>query len=304
MFMDFKQFEYVLTIAKEKSFSKAAKKLYISQPSLSQYINRLESNLKVCLFDRTTNPLKLTYEGEIYIETASSVLKLVDNMLQQYEDINKLSGGKLNIGVTPSKSSYLLPKILPMFKKEYPGIKLTLTESTSDILEELIIKDLVDICLMNLPLKNNNIIYKEILSEKILIAVSLDSKNARNDEKNEDFPEINIADLKNKKFVLLRPEQRIRQIADKFFAGIGLKPDILLETSSIETSIKFTEAGMGMSFVPESSAVSNLSKRIRYYKIGNPPLNWITVVAYKENTHITKAAQAFMKMAENVIKQV
>jgi len=301
MFMEFKQFEYVLTIAKEKSFSKAAKKLYISQPSLSQYINRLESNLKVCLFDRTTNPLKLTYEGEIYVETASSILELVENMLQQYEDINELSTGKLNIGLTPSKANHILPKILPVFKTKYPGIKLTLTESPSDILEELIIKDMVDICLMNLPLKNHNIAYKEILSEKIFIAVPVNFKERNNiEERNfENFPEINIGDLKNEKFILLRPEQRIRQISDNFFANIGFKPDVLLETSSIETSIRLTEAGMGVSFVPESSALSTSSKYIKYYKIGNPILEWTTIIAYKENVHITKAAQAFMKTVRN-----
>lgn len=302
MFMDFKQFEYVLTIAKEKSFSKAAKKLYISQPSLSQYINRIESSLKVCLFDRTTNPLKLTYEGEIYVETASSILKLVENMIQQYDDINGLSGGKLNIGLTPSKANHLLPKILPVFKAKYPGIKLTLTESTSNILEELIIKDMVDVCLMNLPLKNNNIAYEEILSEEIFVAVPMDFKSitANVDKELGDFSVININDLKKEKFILLRPEQRIRQISDNFFAGLGFKPDILLETSSIETSIKLTEAGMGVSFVPASSALSS-SSNIKCYKIGNPPLKWTTVIAYKENTHITKAAQAFMKVTENII---
>ena len=295
MFMDFKQFEYVLTIAKERSFSKAAKKLYISQPSLSQYINRIESSLKVCLFDRTTNPLKLTYEGEIYVETASSILKLVENMLQRFDDIDGLSGGKLNIGLTPSKANHLLPKILPVFKKKYPGIKLTLTESTSNILEELIIKDMVDVCLMNLPLKNHNIAYDEILSEEIFVAVPMEFNKEFGD-----FPMISVNDLKNEKFILLRPEQRIRQISDNFFASLGFKPDILLETSSIETSIKLTEAGMGISFVPASSALSS-SSNIKYYRIGTPPLKWTTVMAYRENTHITKAAQAFMKVVENII---
>ncbi len=301
--MDFKQFEYVLTIAKEKSFSKAAKKLYISQPSLSQYINRLETSLNVSLFDRTTNPLTLTYEGEIYVETASSILKLLEHMNQQYADMNTLATGKLNIGLTPSKANHLLPKILPVFKTKYPGVELTLTEAPSDTLEELIVKDMVDICLMNLPLKNHNIAYKEVLSEKILIAApSSFQYNSKADENG--FYEIELKELKNKEFILLRPGQRIRQISDNLFFKANIKPSVLLETGSIETSIRLTAVGMGFSFVPESSALSIPSKNIKYYKIGNPPLTWTTIIAYRENSNITKAAYAFMEIARNVVEKL
>lgn len=305
-FMDFKQFEYVLTIAKERSFSKAAKKLYISQPSLSQYINRLESNLKVNLFDRTTNPLKLTYEGEIYVETASTILKLLENMTQRYEDINELATGKLNIGLTPSKANHLLPKILPVFKKKYPGIKLTLTEAPSDELEDLLTKDMVDICLMNLPIKKQNIISEKILSEKIFVAAPKSFKPGNEKiQKSETgevaYSEINLNELRNEEFILLHPEQRVRQISDILFATTGFKPSVLIETSSIETSLRLTEAGMGVSFVPESSAHLASSKNIKFYSIGNPPLSWTTVLAYRENTHITKAAKAFMEVTKNLM---
>ena len=101
--MDLKEFEYVLAINEDKSFSKAAKRLFISQPSLSQYINRLENQLGVTLFDRNTIPLTLTYEGELYIEAMQNIVEIFNGMQKSFDDISELKKGRINIGLTPSK---------------------------------------------------------------------------------------------------------------------------------------------------------------------------------------------------------
>lgn len=88
--MDLKEFEYVLAINEDKSFSKAAKRLFISQPSLSQYINRLENQLGVTLFDRNTIPLTLTYEGELYIEAMQNIVEIFNGMQKSFDDISEL----------------------------------------------------------------------------------------------------------------------------------------------------------------------------------------------------------------------
>ena len=129
--MDYKQYDYILTVAEEKSISKAAKKLFISQPSLSQYINRIEKHLGVNLFDRSTTPLELTYEGELFIETALKIKQLNEQLKKKFDDITELKSGRLNIGLTPSKANNPLPIILPCFKKNYPNIELIITEASS-----------------------------------------------------------------------------------------------------------------------------------------------------------------------------
>lgn len=299
--MDFKQFEYVLTVAEEKNFSKAAKRLFISQPSLSQYINRLETQLGVDIFDRTTSPLSLTYEGEIYIDTALKILSLIDNMQKKFDDISDLRKGRLNIGLTPSKANNPLPAILPVFKERYPGVELIITEATSSELEDLLAKGLVDICIMNLPIKNKAIEYEPIFTEKILLAAP---PNYCNDEsiKNKDFPEIDIRLLENEQFILLRPDQRLRQISNNIFNSAGIKPKILLETRSIETSLRLSASGMGFSFVPESSVIfSGLVNTPKYYKIGNPPLTWTLVIAYRDEAQHTKASKAFAEITKEIV---
>lgn len=300
--MDLKQFEYVLTINEERSFSKAAKKLFISQPSLSQYINRLETQLGVTIFDRNTSPLTLTYEGELYIETALNILRILDNLQKKFDDVSDLKIGRLNIGLTPSKANNPLPSILPVFTEKYPGIELTITEASSSELEDLLSRGLVDLCLMNLPIKSKNIEYEEIATEKLYLAAPPSFKGPKK-KKNEDYPHIDLKELENEQFILLHPGQRIRQFADNVFFSSGMKPKILLETASIETSLRLSAAGMGFCFVPDSYIQSSVLKdEPKYYSFGSSEYStWSLVLAYRQNSYHTKAATAFADTVKEVL---
>lgn len=299
--MDLKQFEYVLTINEERSFSKAAKKLFISQPSLSQYINRLETQLGVTIFDRNTTPLTLTYEGELYIETALNIMSILENLRKKFDDVSDLKIGRLNIGLTPSKANNPLPAILPVFKAKYPGIDFMITEASSSELEEMLSHSMVDLCLMNLPIKSKNIEYDEILSEKMYLAAPPDY-NGPSADKGEKYPYIDIKELANEPFILLHADQRVRQIADSVFANSGVKPKILLETSSIETALRLSAAGMGFCFVPESYIESSgLVHQPKFYSFGEPAFSWTLVIAYRQNAYRTKAVTAFADIVKEVI---
>lgn len=299
--MDLKQFEYVLTINEERSFSKAAKKLFISQPSLSQYISRLETQLGVNIFDRNTSPLTLTYEGELYIETALNIMSLLDNLQKKFDDISDLKIGRLNIGLTPSKANNPLPSILPPFKEKYPGIEFIITEASSSELEDMLSHGMVDLCLMNLPIKSKNIEYEEILSEKMYLAAppSYESSTTITRDK---YPLIDIKSLENEQFILLHADQRLRQIADTVFANAGIKPKIMLETSSIETALRLSAAGMGFCFVPESYiGYSGLVHQPRFFSFGEPAFTWTLVIAFRQNAYRTKAASAFADIVKKVV---
>lgn len=301
--MDYKQYDYVLTIAEEKSFSKAAKRLFISQPSLSQYINRLEQHLGVSLFDRSTSPLGLTYEGQLFIETALKIKHLNEELQKKYDDISELKAGRLNIGLTPSKANNPLPQILPVFKKNYPNIELIITEASSSDLEDLLVKGIVDVCMMNLPIINKSIDYEPIFNEKILLAAPADFVCEADKKRNtEEYPEIDLKLIENEQFILLKPDQRLRQIGNNIFSNAGFKPKVLLETRSIETSLMLAASGMGFCLVPESTVMfANIKHSPKYYTIGSPALTWTLVVAYRKDIYRTKAAIAFSEIAKQVV---
>lgn len=301
--MDLKEFEYVLTISEERSFSKAAKRLFISQPSLSQYINRLEGQLGVTLFDRNTIPLSLTFEGELYIDSVKSIMNIVNNMQKSFDDISDLKKGRVNIGLTPSKANNPLPAILPKFKQLYPGIELIITERTSTELEDLLLRGQVDVCMLNLPIKSKGIEYESVVRENIYLAAPPDYEPVSATDNGTPYPQLSLDDLAEEQFILLHSSQRLRQIADSVFTTENIKPKLLLETASIETSLRLSAAGMGFSFVPESYVkFSGLSNPPKYYSLAHD-LSWTLVIAYREGAYRTKAVKAFAEVAKKVITE-
>ncbi len=302
--MDLKQFEYVLTVMEEKNFSRAAKRLFISQPSLSQYISRLEAQLGFEIFDRSTVPLTLTYEGELYVETALNVIEMFDNLKRRIRETSQLKAGRLNLGLTPSKAANTLPAVLPVFKEKYPGIELNITEATSFQLENMLLEGKLDLCMINLPIQSKNIAYEPILTENLFLAAPPDFYSPYETKaENGGYPTIELKYLSDESFVLMHPEQRIRQITDSTFLSAGIRPKVVMETGSIDTALRLSASGAGFSFVPESSArFAGLVKQPKYYSI-NDGFSWTLVVAYKKNSVSTKLREAFIQTVKSVIEK-
>ena len=138
--MDFRELTYITAVAEERSVTEAAKRLYISQPSLSYIISKVEQDLGVRLFDRKTNPLSLTYAGEIYVEHAREILRIRDNMRRELTDIGHGKKGRINIGIPNERAGYMLSRVMPLFRQQYPNMEIRLQESrSSEIIRNLLI---------------------------------------------------------------------------------------------------------------------------------------------------------------------
>src|SRR5690606_30847273 len=135
--MEFRQLSYAVQIYQEKNFSRAAEKLHIAQPSLSQQLAKLERELGVPLFHRTTNAVEPTHAGEVFVGKAQVMLDLVEQLRNEMNDISNLRKGKLVLGTLPITGSHILPLVLPAFAGRHPGIEISLVEDTTANLEQL-----------------------------------------------------------------------------------------------------------------------------------------------------------------------
>ena len=135
--MEFRQFRYILKIAEEGTLSSAAKKLYVSQPSLSQMLAAQEKKIGAPLFDRGGTCLTPTAVGRLYLETARSIIALDEAFHQQVDDCIRGAAGNVTVGLTQFRSTHLLAPMLPAFRAKYPKIMLHLREDTTYRLEEL-----------------------------------------------------------------------------------------------------------------------------------------------------------------------
>lgn len=297
--MDFRQLEYILKVAEERSFSKAAQKLFIAQPSLSQYIHKIELELGVQLFDRSITPLKLTFAGELYVETAKRILDLKDQLYHQIEDIANFRKGRITIGLSPFRSTYIMPKVLPFFYEKFPGIEVILFEGTSNELENLAMKGTTDLTLMTSPIQQNNFDFETIMSEEILVVLPpnhpLQNKVHYKTNDKSIRPLINLKELRDESFILLKKDQKLHKIATYLCEQAGFSPRIILESESIEAAHALVTAGMGITFVPDTLTLFREAPPYPLYcslEEARPTRD--LVVAYRKGRYLSVAAKEFI----------
>lgn len=307
--MTTKELLYFKTIADEKSISQAARKLFIAQPSLSQYVKRIEDSLGIHLFNRTSTGLSLTYAGERYYLMATQVLKMYENFEFEISDINNLRAGRINVGITRHLGSCLLPKILPRFRAICPNIEISISEVTSSLQEEQLLAGKLDFSLMHAPpLENRNraVNYELLNSDPYLIALPMDSplkEKAEPPRCGDLFPTLDLMELKDETFVMICKGQRIRQISDYILRGAGIvNPKILLEVSNLDTVQRCVAAGLGVTLLPlQYMPLSNIAIPPEYYAI--PPqykASWNLCIATSKDFYLSKADLLFIRLVKEI----
>ena len=161
---------YILAIAEEGSISKAAAKHFISQPSLSQLLLNTENNLGVKLFDRQPRAIKLTFAGECYIEAAREIMQASRRLAQQINEISESRFGKLIVGITPNRAQYILPSVLPVFKKEYPNIELEIVvKQHAEELYNMLKRMKLDLAVLSYSYCDSTLKYADFPNEEMIL---------------------------------------------------------------------------------------------------------------------------------------
>jgi DNA-binding transcriptional LysR family regulator len=304
--MEYRQLNYVLKLAEEKSFSLAAKKLYISQSALSQIVFKLEQKIGFSLFDRSCTPLKLTYIGELYIEMAKQILDLNDQFIKKVDDAANLRRGRLTIGSSPFRNTYLLSQIIPVFEQRFPGLELILKEDTSRGLEELALNGLTDFSISLLPINTNLFDYEELFREELLLALPpghpLCMKFHRQPGDYDNPPQIKLHDVRETPFILMDQGQKLHHTLFDLCNKAGFKPRILLETQSMNTAQALVGAGMGAALLPDTLVrAGSLSKNPCYFSLSPTPLRTVIVV-YRKGRYLSKAAVEFINLIKESLR--
>ncbi|CAM3896346.1 LysR family transcriptional regulator [Cohnella lubricantis] len=288
--MEIRLLQYVIQIAAERNFSRAAEKLHIAQPSLSQQLSKLEKELGVLLFKRSTNSVELTHAGSVFVEKAQRIVDMTEQLRREMEDIADLRKGRIIIGSLPMTGSHLLPHVLTAFRASYPDIELALVEETTSQLEQLTASGGIDVCLLSLPMIEPSLAYESIIEEEIYLTVPPDHRLASAAGKRA----VPVADLKDEPFVLLKKGQGFRAIAHNLCAEAGFSPRVAFESNNIETVQSLVAAGMGIAFVPRMMARKPTNGLTPVYvRLEGAPARTL-VIAYRKGRYLSRAAEAFI----------
>ncbi|QAT39760.1 LysR family transcriptional regulator [Clostridium sp. JN-9] len=303
--MDFKELQYILCIAKNNSISKAAKELYISQPSLSKYLQNFERKLNIKFFDRAGNNFILTYAGETYIRYAKEILRIKKDLDDEFFDIVHHKKGRLNVACGIVRSPYLIPETVPRFKEKYPNVEINFLEETeSNKIDKLLINGDADIGIFNYSGHNPMLDCELLKNEEIIMVVGRNHPLAYKGKKIEGcrYPWIDIKRFKNDRFVINQTDQRSGEIAINLINKMNTKPDIVMKTRSVECAIRLASYGFGIYFGLETHLKHiNLKEAPVYFSIGNPKMTDKLFAVYRKNSYQPQYVQDYISMVKEAV---
>ncbi len=300
---------YVRTIAQEKNISKAAEKLFVSQPSLSQAVQRLEERLNTKLFHRLSNGLSPTYAGEKYINAAGNILKIYNDLKNEIKDVNSLEQGQINIGMTRVLSSEILQKVLPSFTELHPNIEILISEENTVVLEKQLQESAIDFAVTHnhpsISFEKRLYEYAELKKDPFVLVTNKEHEVFKHCYEKEgfDLPFIDLEHCREHRFVMVDIELRIRQITDYIFNDIKFTPKIFLTTQDCKTAKCVAGTGLGLVIMPREyveSIITSIDDDIRYCLISHPDAYWTMSVMSQKNGYASIASKKFIEILKNL----
>ena len=307
----FRKANYIYTLYREGSFTKAADKLYISQPCLSAAVKQIEQKIGGKLFDRTGAAVKPTELGLRYIRTAEQILRLEAEFCDHLDRLSQLETGTLRVGGSNYVCAYILPRILDAFSKKYPGITATITEASSAELDALMEGRNLDLVIDSFDGDSPRHTTYPLLQEKILLVVPADlpcnellTEKAITPAALYDNPEIlsqleqvPLGAFRNEKFILLKSGNSMYAHAMDIFRAADLVPDVQLYMDQLSTSYYLASQGNGCCFVTDTV--------FRYHRFQDAVLIYHVehskerslAIAHRKGERVTPAAEAFIQAA-------
>jgi LysR family transcriptional regulator, hydrogen peroxide-inducible genes activator len=293
--MQLHQLKYFVSVVNTGSITKAAKQCFISQPSISQQITKLEENVGKKLFAKVNGKLVLTNPGHILYEQARKILKNVDDAKRRISDFDNANGGSVNIGILPTLGPFLLPSTLGALSEKFPEAVVTVREEISESLVAAAKCGELDILIEALPFDENNLNVEPLFSDPFYLAVHRDSHLAEMDE-------IHIDALDGMSFILLEDIHCLTRQIEQFCFNARFIPKIAFQASQLNTIMLLIETQYGISILPSISMEENTNSNIRYIKLASNDqmLAREIVLATARDRYYSPAAEFFI---ETVKKQ-
>ena len=304
----FRYMEQVYAVYQEGSFTKAAKQLCISQPALSATVKKAEETLGYPIFDRSNKAITLTDVGRQYIEAAEQILLIRENLQHQIDDTQNLRRGSFILGGTTLIISNVLPQVLKDFGKAYPDVDVKIQVEPSTVLWDKLVHGQVDIAIDNALAIDPDHEYIPLFQEHILIGIPTDNPIneklkpyaldpdvlQKPDCDYSSLPRLNVTLLAEEDFILLKPGNKMRQIAHNIFTEQSISPKVRFEFDRLTTSISFADSGFGICFLTDTILQYGSCKNLVFYQPDTQYSDRNLYLMYKKNKYLSAATRAFM----------
>lgn len=310
----FNKFEYVYAVFVHKSFTKAAKELYISQPSLSAAIKKIEDKIGAPIFERQGHEINLTQIGNEYIKAAEQIIIAQKDFSKKLNDLYSLDTGSIHIGGTNYLCSFIIPKIIRQFRKKHPKIDIVLEEANSMTLLEYLESGKIDLLIDSFNSPDENNVFIPLLKERILLCVpsSWEVNNQLKEYRipfvnnkldfSKNIPPVPLEKFGKSNFVLLKKGHVMHKHATHFFHDAKINPPVSFFVDQLNISYSLAESSMGACFVTDTIVnCSSIPENLTFYKTSGEYDSRMLYISHKSERYKTNAMSEFINIAKETI---
>ena len=251
--MDLQQLRGFFEVVREGSFTRAASKLFVTQPAISQQVKALEEEVGEELVERTRKSLRLTPAGEILFGRARSIFSQLDGALDEIHQLRNVLRGTVTVGTSDTNCMYVLPEVLERFRNEYPQVEVVVLNKTSDEVNQLVLDDEVDFGLVTLPVGNRDLTSERLFTRQdTLICPSQHALAGRR--------HVGLKAIAAQPLLALEHGSRSRSIMEEVFSEIGEETNVVMNLGSVEVIKRFVEIGFGVAIVPKVAVMREVEE--------------------------------------------
>lgn len=283
--MEIHQLRYVCAIADTGSFSRAAERCQVAQPSLSQQVLKLEEDLDTKLFDRLGRSVRLTEAGRAFIPHARNILEQIEAARLSVSHKGVDLRGSVAVGVIPTIAPYLMPRYTAAFTKKFPEAKLRIVEETTPVLVEGLRSLSIDIAVLALPLRHKDLELFPLRTEPLFAVLPKNHPHASAES-------LSLKELRGESFVMLRDGHCFRDLSLAACSNARITPNIAFESGQFSSLFGMVAAGVGVSLVPEMAVDRNAG--CRYVRLNDARATRTIVAAVLRGRSFNRIQQTFL----------
>lgn len=292
--MELQQLRYLLAVADERHFTRAAAREHVAQPALSQQIRRLEDEVGLPLVERTTRRVALTDAGELLVARARRILAEVESAHTELQALRGIQAGRVTIGSMHTMGPVDLAMALAVFHVRHPGVELTVREHSSEELAELLRGDELDMAFLSVTerVESHGLGLQQLVSEELVAVLPVGHWFAQR-------PRIRMAELAGAEFISYREGSRLREVLVSAAREAGFQPRVTLESNESARIRRLVARGLGVAILPRSDAEAP-GAEVAVVELAGPALTRDITLAWREGRRLAPAAAEFLELAQTI----
>jgi DNA-binding transcriptional LysR family regulator len=292
--MELRQLRYLVALAEERNFTRAAEREHIAQPALSQQIRKLEQSAGLPLVERTTRHVALTEAGELLVARARRILAELDAADAELQSLVGVQTGHVNVGTIHTMGPIDVSLALAIFHERHPRVELTIREQSSEELAEMLRIDELDLAFLSVtePIESHGLALLQLISEELVVVLPVDHRLASRRR-------VRMAELSGEQFISYRAGSRLRELLVAAGQHAGFEPQVTLELNESPRIRRLVARRMGVAILPRSDAQAP-GAEVATVALIDPALRRDITLAWREDRRHAPAAAEFLELAREL----